>query len=151
MTKQAPVSMVSMFLRRKRKQPRLLFTPKDWLKIKPLRNPAVEWKEGNTGKVTILLRRRKTGSIKQKLFLLFAPLPPQKSIILDDPGSYAWKLCDGQHTVQEIIHRVQEKYRLQRQESEVAVTSFLRRLMKKKLIGFTLPRPKPKHSGVSRG
>lgn len=143
--------MVSMLLRSKRKQPRLLFTPKDWLKVKPLRNPAAEWKEGNNGKITILLRRGKKDSIKQKLLLLFVPLPTQKSIILDDPGSYAWKLCDGQHTVKNIIDRVQEKYRLQRQESDVAVNSFLQRLMKKGLIGFTLPHPKSKRNGVSKG
>lgn len=63
-----------------------------------------------------------------------------RQLQLDEMGSLTWALVDGERSLAELVEIVSRKYRLQRRETEVAVTTFLRQLGRRGLIGFRLPR-----------
>ena len=55
---------------------------------------------------------------------------------LDEMGSLTWTFMNGKRTVQEMVYLVARHYKLNRREAEVALTSFLRELGRRGLIGF---------------
>lgn len=59
---------------------------------------------------------------------------------LDEMGSLVWTLIDGDRSLADLVEIVARKYRLQRRETEVAMTTFLRELGRRGLIAFRLPR-----------
>jgi hypothetical protein len=103
----------------------------------PLRNQAVEWKEAAGGEVVIMLKPRADRLAKW----LFWIIPParEKHISLDEVGSEVWRLCDGRASVDQIIRRIGRKYKLNQREAETSTTEFLRRLGKRRLVGFAVP------------
>jgi hypothetical protein len=60
----------------------------------------------------------------------------RKKLQLDALGTATWQLVDGRSTVRQIVQRFAETYRLERKESEIAVTQFLRELGKRGLIAM---------------
>jgi len=63
-----------------------------------------------------------------------------RKLQLDEMGSLTWTLMDGERSLADLVEIVSRKYRLQRRETEVAITTFLRELGRRGLIGFRLPR-----------
>lgn len=63
-----------------------------------------------------------------------------RKLQLDEMGSFTWALVDGKRSLDDLVEIVSRKYRLQRRETEVAITTFLRQLGRRGLIGFRLPR-----------
>ncbi len=63
-----------------------------------------------------------------------------RKLQLDEMGSLTWTLVDGKRSLADLVEIVSRKYRLQRRETEVAITTFLRQLGRRGLIGFRLPR-----------
>jgi len=61
-----------------------------------------------------------------------------RKLQLDEIGSLTWTLMDGEKSLADLVEIVSRKYRLQRRETEVAVTTFLRELGRRGLIGFRL-------------
>lgn len=66
------------------------------------------------------------------------PLPPgaSKSFEFDAIGCLVWELCDGSHSVRQIVRRIAGEYRLNPREAEVASLRFLQTLMRKGLVGL---------------
>lgn len=58
---------------------------------------------------------------------------------LDEMGSLTWTLLDGKRTVQDLVDFVCHRYKLNRRETEVAMTGFLRELGKRGLVGLRSP------------
>ena len=50
------------------------------------------------------------------------------SIELDERGSFVWDLCDGRHTIRQMIALVSEHCELKPEEAEVILTEFIRTL-----------------------
>jgi len=121
-----------------RRQPRL--SKHEALAARPVRNQAVEWRA--EGERTVLVLRRREDRLGRLLSLLFV-VPKERKIELDRVGSLVWRQCDGRHTVAELIAELAGKYKLNRKEAEVSLTSFLRMLGKRKLIAIAVP----KHAG----
>lgn len=81
--------------------------------------------------------RKRTKMVKwmAKLFRL----PPYKEIELDELGTYTIELCDGEHTVSEIIEEFADRFDLNHREAEVSMLSYLQTLSKRGIIAFSVP------------
>lgn len=126
---------------RKRKVPEVpgapLITKEVLLKSKPVRNPELEWQRYPSGEVAIFVKREVKGFTK--LVARAAKVEPRKKILLDKVGSFVWDLCDGEHTVEDIIRELMREYKLHRREAEASLLLYLQMLSKRALIGFILP------------
>jgi len=137
-----------IFGRLRRKKPKApTLGRSDFLRLKPVRNPMVEWKRDEEGKVNITIPLKKfsskdegRSSKRKGLFSKLFPKPEEKHIQLDEIGSDVWELCDGERTVKDIVDHLCEKYKLLRREVEVPLHSYLNSLVKRGLIGFILPK-----------
>jgi hypothetical protein len=120
---------------RRKKEPQL--SREQVMGSRPLRNSLLEWAATEDGKVVITIPRRQdaVGRIASMLF----HVPKTRQLLLDDEvGSSVWKICDGEHTLKQIVDFLCEKYKLTRKEAEVSVTEFLRQLGKRRLVGFAI-------------
>jgi hypothetical protein len=100
----------------------------------------------------VSLRERKDGGIT--LSVPFRPTPfvawlsrrlhvtgtAERPLELDEIGSFVWRMFDGRTQVREMIRRLSERYKLNRKEAEVSLTSFIRTLAKKRLVVLAVRR-----------
>ena len=63
-------------------------------------------------------------------------MPDRKTIELDEFGAEVWELCDGTHSVEQLVKHTCGKYKLNRRQGEVSVVAFMRMLTQRRLIGF---------------
>ena len=105
---------------------------------RPVRNPALKWRINDEETVEIIVPRRKDTFGRVMGFLFF--VPESRPITLDEVGTRVWHLCDGEHTVEEIVQALSKDYKLQRREVEVSLTEYLRTLGKKGMVGFLVPK-----------
>lgn len=108
------------------------------LRSKPVRNPYLKWEKYPSGEVVIYLKYRRT--FFTKFASVFVKVPEYKKLALDKVGSLVWELCDGEHTVNEIIDVLVSRYKLKRREAEVALIAYLQQLIKRRLIGLIPPK-----------
>ncbi len=59
-----------------------------------------------------------------------------KKLQLDTMGTSVWDLVDGKRSVRMIIRNFAKSHRLENREAEISVTSFLRQLGQRGLIGM---------------
>ncbi len=62
------------------------------------------------------------------------PLPAVRRVQLDAPGRAVLELCDGARTVEEVIETFAKEHKLTFREGQVAVTQFLRELLRRGII-----------------
>jgi hypothetical protein len=112
------------------------------LACRPVKNREVreEKLEGGDLLLTFPLRVRPWVSGLARAFGLQDRQMLTRKLQLDEMGSLAWTLMNGERSLTELVEIVGRKYRLQGRETEVAVTAFLRELGRRGLIGFRLPR-----------
>jgi len=115
-------------------------TRREALSALPMRNDALKTETTAKGEFLVTVPRR-TDWVGRALALVFA-VPKERKIALDQVGADIWELCDGRHTVEDIIAALTRKYRLNRKEAEVSLTAYLRQLGRRGLIGFAVPKPK---------
>ncbi len=119
------------------RQPAPQLTRRQALSIKPLHNPNLEWKYNEEGRVVATLTRR--GGLTGKVITFFLAVPEERPVILDEVGSFVWKMCDGQHSVGQISEALSERYNLTRREVEVSLNEYLRMLAKRGMILVAVP------------
>lgn len=59
-----------------------------------------------------------------------------KKLQLDSMGTFVWDLVDGKRSVRTIIQIFAKTHRLENKEAEVSVTSFIRQLGQRGLLGL---------------
>lgn len=130
-------------LRRKKKPKGPVISRTEFLKIKPVRNPALKWENDEKGEADVLVpmgqssaRKGVSGKVLSKIL---PPPPKEKKIHLDKVGSVVWELCDGNNTVREIVDALYEKYKMMPREAEISLDTYLKQLSKRGLVGFLLP------------
>ncbi len=110
------------------------------LVLKPVRNPAVQWErnppEDDDVPGRMVLRVPiKTGRMTRMLTRVLS-MPDSKTIELDEFGGGVWEMCDGRHTVEQLVGHTCQSYQLNRRQAEVSVMAFMRMLLERRLIGF---------------
>jgi hypothetical protein len=61
-----------------------------------------------------------------------------KTFEFDAIGVFVWDCCDGRTSVQQIIRKLAERYKLNLREAEVSSLQFMQTLVRKGLIGMKL-------------
>lgn len=113
-----------------RRRPAL--SPADAMAARPVRAAEAELvRTVEGGKVTVPLR---PPARWQWLYRL--PAGATKTFELDAVGLFVWETIDGRTTVQQIVERVAERFRLNLRMAQVPTLQFLRTLMSKGLIGM---------------
>jgi len=106
------------------------------LAAKPVLNRLVKVERAADGKVILQTPRRQTSMVKT--VSSFFRISPYRKVALDEPGTFVIELCDGTHSVAEIVDRFCERFRLNRREGEVAMATFLRNLAERSIIGLVI-------------
>jgi len=70
--------------------------------------------------------------------MVWSPTPPAcptyRELALDRVGSRVWELCDGSHTVRELVAIFAEEHKLSRKETEISMVTYLKQLTQRGLI-----------------
>ena len=131
---QAVIGSISRM--KKRRAPRL--TREQSLNALPVRNTLVEYRRTEEGEIEISIPRRE--DLIGKLMALVFFVPKKRKVVLEAVGSDVWEMCDGQHTVSQIIDALVKKHKLTRREVEASLTEYLRKLGKRRLVAFAVPK-----------
>lgn len=127
-------NLISQYLPFVRKKPRV--TREQALRARPIRNPALQWERGADGETRLRIPRRKD-AVARALCRIFRA-PEYREIVLDEVGSDIWELCDGEHSVEAIVSLTAKKYKMTRRECETSVSTYLKMLGERNLLGFQL-------------
>jgi len=140
-----PLDRILLSLKLKKAEPAL--TREQAMQAWPVRNPALQVRVGEDDLVTIELPRRKDwmGGVLGFMF----SVPQSKPVQLDEVGSLVWNLCDGDHTVSDIVGELVNEYKLNRREVEVSLTQYLQTLGKRGMVGFAVPREVAEAAGLA--
>lgn len=122
-----------------RRRPRV--TPEQILGSRPVRNEGVRVEETEEGGLRIVAQRRNDWWIRVLTAVL--PIPRERRIELDAVGKQVWEMCDGEHTLRDIIEMFQERHKLTRMEAEWSLRNYLKDLGKRNLVGFVVEKREP--------
>ena len=126
------------------------------MKSYPVRNQLITWEIDDKGEASLVVPQKDKLWIRlaSKLFML----PNKRVIVLDSIGTYVWQMCDGKHTISQIVKGVQNQYQLTRKEAETSLFTFMQQLGKRNFIGFAIPdnrknapatpEPEPEKQGI---
>lgn len=106
------------------------------LSARPVLHQLVTIQRNEEGLAMLSVPHKRTSTVRWicKAF----KIPPYKRIELDELGTYTVELCDGMHTVAEIIAGFAQKFGLNRREAEVSMVSYLQALAKRGIISFAV-------------
>ncbi len=124
-----------------RKKPKKTFSSGEFLLLKPVKNPYLEWNKSEKGEAEIIL---KAENRKGKGLSKLVSIPKEKRVILDKIGTFVWERCDGKHTVEKIAQELCDKYKMVPQEAEVSLSNYLQQLAERRFIGVLVPKKRKK-------
>ena len=110
---------------------------REFLALRPLRNPRLEWEEVE-GRVVLRVPRPDT--LQVKIINIFFPVPEERKVILDPIGSDVWRACDGQTPISEVAKILGRNYKLGTREAELSLQQFFKEVGRRGYIGFATPR-----------
>jgi len=128
----------NFLIKRKIKKGGLRFDRSDVLKSRPVRNSLIKWEQSESGEVSLVVPQKKTlwVVIVSKIFML----PKSRVVVLDEVGSFVWTLCDGHNSIDNIMRMLSNKYKLTHKEAETSLLAFFRKLGKRGMVGFAIPK-----------
>lgn len=111
--------------------------------IAPIHNAQITWNRVEGGEISLSIPRRsdRLGRVIGRLFRV----PDRKEILLDEVGSTVWEMCDGKHSIANIIAEMSNTYKLNRREAEVSVTTYIKILAERRLVGLVQRGGKSRH------
>jgi hypothetical protein len=118
-----------------------------------LRNPVVQWSEGEyaDSSITLIipLQRRQTSKTVEWLASKIARQQPptHRKVALDPIGSYIWRAGDGTINVRQLIWSLADRFKLNRRDAESALLEFLSQLSARQLMGFVPPQRQENERG----
>jgi hypothetical protein len=119
-----------------RKKPQL--TKDDLLASRVVLNQAVTWSMTDEHVIKIDIPRREDWWVKLLSKLFYTP--ENRTIALDEVGTFVWQSIEEGRTVESMIGHLAKQYKLNRREAEASLIAYLQTLGKKNLIGFEVPR-----------
>ena len=87
------------------------------------------------GGVRLTIELRPRGVQK---WLLRVPEGTTRRIELDAIGIEVFDMCDGKTAIRQITRRFAKQYKVDPQEAEIAVTTFIRQMMRKGLVSMVI-------------
>ena len=107
------------------------------LKAFPLRNQLITWEIDDKEEASLVIPQKDKFWVKwtSKIFML----PDKRVVVLDSIGAFVWQMCDGKHTISQIIKALQKKHQLTRKEAETSLFTFIQTLGKRNFIQFAIP------------
>ena len=115
---------------------RRLLKREESLSARPVKNTLIRWEETKGGELRIKVPRPQTWIVK--VFCKYAKVPPYREVVLDEPGAWTFRSCDGKKKVKEIIEEFARKYNLNLKESEISIIEYLKQLARRRFIGFAI-------------
>ncbi len=110
-----------------------IFERKDAMKAIPVKAPVVKT-ERKEDKVYVTVEVERPGWQQ----ILGAARTCKRTFGLDTYGQEVYESCNGKNTVEKNVRRFAEHHHLSIAEAEVSVTTFLKTLMKKGLVGMAV-------------
>ncbi len=105
--------------------------------LRPGRNAVLRWEaQEESGKTLLKVPVNLQGGRFRKRIAQWMKVPKERVVELDEVGGYVWELCDGKHTVEQIVQATANAFKMNRREAEVSVTMFLQMLHERNFIGF---------------
>ncbi len=119
---------------RGRRRPRL--TPEQVLQSRPVRNDVLAGERIEGGGIRLTIPRRREWWAK--VLAVIFPIPRERKLELDGAGAEVWDLCDGEHSLRQMIAIFQQRHQLTRAEAEWSLRTYLRDLGKRNLVAFAI-------------
>jgi CO/xanthine dehydrogenase FAD-binding subunit len=113
---------------------------RDWLALKPVRNPALLWREEES---VVVIEIRRAQNWKTRLLNLVFPLPEEHRVALDAIGSTVWRCADGDTTVEQIAKKLARELQIERREAEASLQQFFKELGRRGYIAFKVESDTP--------
>ena len=125
---------MALFGRKRKKLARL--NRQESLSARPVLNRLVKVERAEDGQIILQIPRPDTATVRwiSRTF----HLPPYKRVALDELGTFVIEHCDGQQTVRDIVDKFAKRFRLNRREAEVSMSTFLRDLARRAIIGLVI-------------
>lgn len=101
---------------------------------------AITVREREGGCITLRIPFRPTPFIAWLSRKLKVGGESERPLELDEIGSFVWRMFDGRTTVRDMIERLSATYKLNRKDAEISLTTFIRSLVKKRLVVLALRR-----------
>ena len=114
-------------------QPDRAAARREFLALRPMRNPALAWEEENE---RVVLTVKRGTDWKVKMLNIFFPIPEEKRVVLDPIGSDVWRFCDGETTVEVIARRIAKQYQVGPRQAELSLQQFFKDLGRRGYVGF---------------
>ncbi len=125
-----------LFGGKKSDTPRLSRT--ESLQARPVLNRLVRVEHNEEGRAVLHVPRRRTAMVRlvSKVF----GMEPYRQIVLDELGTFVIERCDGEHTVQQIVDKLAERFTLTDRESEASTLEFVRTLARRSIVALAIGR-----------
>jgi hypothetical protein len=123
---------------KKEPQPRL--DRREAMSARPVLNQLVKVERAADG--TIVLQVPRPDNMMVRWVSRSFGLPAYKRVALDELGTFVIEHCNGEHTVRDIVDMFAKRFRLNRREAEVSMSTFLRDLGRRSIIGMVVERRK---------
>ena len=104
--------------------------------LRPGRNALLTWETRESGETILTIPENENVSALTRWMARRLKVPTEHRIELDEVGGFVWELCDGNNTIDAIVQQTRNRYKMNRREAEVSVTTFLQTLHERKFIGF---------------
>ena len=123
---------------KKEPQPRL--DRREAMSARPVLNRLVKLERAQDGNIVLQVPRPDNMMVRwvSRNF----GLPAYKRVALDELGTFVIEHCNGEDTVRELVDKFAKRFRLNRREAEVSMSTFLRDLGRRSIIGLVIERRK---------
>lgn len=108
-------------------------------KAKPIRNPDLQFVEGDSGEVTLQIPSTSAKGIA-KWIAKAGQGPAFREVELEPVGGFVWRNCDGKQTVEGIADRLRKEFKLEKLEAEASLLAFLETLSRRRFILMEVPK-----------
>lgn len=121
--------------RNKKAPPDRAAARRQFLALKPLRNPEISWEEDQE---LIVLTIKRPNNWKTRMANLLFPIPEENQVGLDAIGSDVWRWADGTLPIADISRQLAVKYKIGNREAELSLQQFFKTLGRRGYIGFAV-------------
>jgi hypothetical protein len=106
------------------------------LSARPVLNRLVRVEHGEDGHAILQVPRGDSALVRS--VSRWFHLPPYRPIALDELGTFVIELCDGRHTVRDLVDMFAKRFKLNRREAELGMTTFLRTLARRSIVALVI-------------